>query len=183
MHYELPNRTIIGPILENTFGNVIKQHRLENRKIVDFYMPDDRLIVEFDGNRHYQEFKTIKRDLENQVLLTRNGIRVIHIPYWLQVEFVMPFYFGILDYKNSNKEKPYPNGFVDKNCVRPMDFSIQGWDRFVYELSEIPKPIRESVRETMSIDEISTFEYISSTRPWLFNLYDDLQWFNGCEIS
>lgn len=170
----------LKPILETRFDNVVTQHRLENRKIVDFYMPDDKLVVEFDGSRHYQEFKTIERDLQNNLLLTRHGIRVVHVPYWLQAEFVMPFYFGNREYRHS--EEPYPNGFVDKKCVRPMDFSIQGWDRFVYELSALPKPIREEVQETMTIDEINTFDYISSTRPWLFEVYDSLQWMSGCSL-
>lgn len=170
----------LKPILETKFENIITQYTLSNRKRVDFYMPDDKLIVEFDGNRHYQEYKTMDRDIKNQALLLAQEIRVVHIPYWVQAEFVMPFYFGILDYRTPDGETAYPNGFVDKNCVRPSDFSFLGWERFLYELNSMPTPIREEIHKTMTDYENYLHDHLWDGGRGNSVLYDELCWMDGC---
>lgn len=183
--------------LTNKFGdeNIKKQYRLPNKKIVDYVISDaffnfelnksikTNIAIEFDGNHHYQQKKVINRDIENQIILHDMGFHVIHIPYFVQANFVFPFYFNTMhpeEFYGENKSS-YPNGFIDEKCVRPIDFSFDGWNRFIYEVSMFPKLVREEIYFTMSIKENRIHDemkekYFKET----YELYNSIKWITHC---
>ena len=108
---------------------------------------------------------------------------MVHIPYFVQTRFVLPFYFGEFNLKEFTIDPEllkYPNGFIDKNCVRPIDFSVDGWFRFIYEVSNYPTPIREEIHLTMTDDENSLYDMFWSggnmTDGEVYLQYEDLEW-------
>jgi very-short-patch-repair endonuclease len=188
------------PLLVNAFGEtkVKRQFRLSNNKRVDYVIEDADIVypvklgkfsskpgniaIEFDGYRHYQQNSTIERDFENQAILLDQGFHIIHIPYWLQAHFALPFFFccpladKVFGY---DQKDTYPNGFIDSKCLRPSDFSLPGWRRFVYEVSCLPTPIREEVRSTMTLDENFLFDDVAE----LYGYHKDELYANMCWIT
>lgn len=79
-------------IYQHTFSDCKNIHVLE----FDFYLPDQRIIIEYDGKQHYEPFnyfeteeKNIKafkdgqyRDRLKDEYCKKNSIRMIRIPYW-----------------------------------------------------------------------------------------------------
>ncbi|MFH0334633.1 PDDEXK family nuclease [Clostridium perfringens] len=83
--------------LENNNIDFIQEYRFEDCRYkytlpFDFYIPDNNLIIEFDGIQHYREnnyfrgnniFKdTQKRDKIKNKYCKDNGINLLRIPYW-----------------------------------------------------------------------------------------------------
>lgn len=191
------NEDSLYTILVSKFGDdkVTRQYKL-GKKRVDFLvkgilLPDKTSIgdiaVEFDGAAHYQKESQIYRDIEVHVELMKQDIHVIHIPYFVQSSFALPFYFNDGDLESFHVDKEllqYPNGFIDKKCIHPIDFSVLGWHRFVYEKSGYPTPIRESINETMTELELNIYSVISNDKLIKncdFNLmYDEIEWMTDC---
>ena len=58
----------------------------------DFYLPEQRICIEFDGEHHFRpvafgrtedEFELVKaRDADKDAYCKKNGIRIVRIPYW-----------------------------------------------------------------------------------------------------
>lgn len=74
---------------EKTFTTCVNEQT--NRKLpFDFYLPEHNMLVEYDGEHHYLEFKHLATDLNKRVYLdkiktdwaTKNNIQLIRIPYW-----------------------------------------------------------------------------------------------------
>ena len=196
------NEENLSACLINIFGkdSVHKQVRMKNRTIVDFILKDvdwvfsfgaspkkSTVVVEFDGFHHYRDKKVINRDLVNNDMIFEQHIanHIIHIPYFVQASTLFPFYFNIID---ENKfmidclDRNYSNGFIDQKCVKPIDFSIDGWNRFSYELSNYPTPVREEIRNTMSTKENRIYEKIINSDEFkeVEMLYDSVNFMKFC---
>ena len=166
--------SLLGEYLKNKFGDDVKtQYRLQNNTRVDFMISGVQMdydcitdvAVEFDGYQHYQQGKVIHRDINNQILLKQANIHVIHIPYFVQASFAIPFYFNTNRpdvFYGNDPRADFPHGFVDSKCVHPIDFSYTGWYRFVYEVYHYPTPIREQIRVTMTSEENNIFDRVFS---------------------
>lgn len=116
---------------------------------VDIYIPRINTLVEFDGAHHYQTAKVIVRDQLLSEFCQQKKIRLVRIPYWLQLDCsVFQWAFGSQICKKyiTNKIKlgtKYPHGFISDSCVLPADFSILGWNRFASEYSSLITPPNE----------------------------------------
>lgn len=124
----------LGRILSLSFeAEIIKQHRFKSEKqtfIVDFFIPEHKLIIEFDGYRHYQVMATIVRDRALDIWAANEGYTVIHHPYWLQLDSRV-FYHH---FKREVDIRPaYPHGFIDKKALLPADFNSAGWNQFMHQ--------------------------------------------------
>lgn len=51
----------------------------------DYRHEKSKLIIEFDGVRHYQDPECIKADYENQKFYEEIGYKVVRIPYFIQL--------------------------------------------------------------------------------------------------
>lgn len=103
----------------------------------DFY----KMIVEFDGYAHYTSTRRIVQDGLKDELYHKNGYKVIHIPYFVQLsEKTISKLFGL----NVKYEQKYPHGFIDPKCVLPADFCHLGTKRFFRDL-EAFKEIKDEI--------------------------------------
>lgn len=181
-------------VLVSMYGSdkVKQQVTLPNKKRVDYMVEEVdftdckgkiSLVIEFDGYKHYQSKENINRDLINNRLLIKSGYHVIHIPYFVQVQFAIPYYFNTMDCDNhiAVAYTGYPNGFIDDDCFRPIDFSVHGWYRFIYEIRNYPTPIREDIYSTMTKAEHDIFDMIGSTKECkdMIKLYDSVNFISG----
>ena len=87
-------------ILSSKYGanSIIRQHKV-GRKKIDFFIPKISTLIEFEGAHHYQKRSQIDRDLAVHEAVMESGHRMVHIPYFVQTRFVLPFYFGEFNLK------------------------------------------------------------------------------------
>lgn len=97
----------------------------------DYHIVEERIVVEFDGYQHYTSSKNIIRDDRKDLILLNDNIRVIRVPYFVQLSTeVIKELFGT-EYTHI---QTYPHGFVDKTAVLPADYCELGIDRFIKDL-------------------------------------------------
>ena len=76
-------------IVEKTFDDLLHKNKLR----FDFYIPEQNLLIEYDGEQHFRPVahfngdvgfqKTQTRDRLKNEYAEKHGIRLIRIPYWL----------------------------------------------------------------------------------------------------
>ena len=151
---------ILKDIFPNT--NIIRQKTIfiNNKKyIVDFYVKEKRLFIEFDGYHHYTKTSVIKRDkiLKNYIK-DELKMNIINIPYFIQIDSIS-LRFLFKDYlddinrfieKHNIIEKPnYPHGFIDKLATLPSDYCILGLEEFVDFVNKLPDKIRNEIIKSL----------------------------------
>lgn len=103
----------------------------------DFRCEELKLIVEYNGHRHYTQAKTIVADIEKKKMYEKMGYTVVEWPYWLQPDKItVSTMFGMFRGRFSQHFCNYHQGFVAKDCVLPADFCELGVERYNYELSQ-----------------------------------------------
>lgn len=115
-----------------------------------------KLIVEFDGNQHYQNVDIIFRDQEKDRVYTEMGYRIIRIPYFIQMtEALLKNLFN----QQIHYNQEYPHGFIDDAAILPANFCELGIKRFVADLdrfpdykSEIVDSLRQKIFEKKEIN-------------------------------
>lgn len=116
----------------------------------DFRSEKLKLIVEFDGFRHYQFSSIVIGDAVRDKLFADMGYTVVRIPYFVQldsrvVNFLFAKYVGDCSgYSN------YPHGFIDDKALLPADFCYLGEDRFIKDLAKfdfLKEDVKNSLRE------------------------------------
>ena len=114
----------------------------------DFYLPDINLVIEFDGYRHYVNKLTIDRDNKKDAIYSEKNIRVIRIPYFVQLdERIVKFLFS--DYINDlSKFNNFPHGFIDKKATLPTYYCAEGIERFKNDL-EYFSVIKDEIIKTL----------------------------------
>lgn len=108
----------------------------------DFICEDLKLIIEFDGYRHYSDPKTIITDQIKDKLFNENGYSVIRIPYFIQLNNeILTILFNENEEENLFLDKDfsifyteYPQGFIDKNALLPASFCYLGVNKFINDL-------------------------------------------------
>ena len=92
----------------------------------------------------------IKADQEKDVLASENRMRLVRIPYWVQLDSMMArHWFGL----EANIEQSFPHGFITTKLF-PASFCELGVARFRRELDALPAQVRfavvASLRERVS---------------------------------
>lgn len=59
---------------------IIFNRRLTKDFIPDIFIPDKKLIIEFDGPRHFTKAKTVLRDLKIDEYSEEKNINIVHVP-------------------------------------------------------------------------------------------------------
>lgn len=123
----------LGDVLAVLFPNTEIIHNKKHKDLdfrPDYFIPSEKLVVEFNGFGHYTNNKIVEQDYHKRIKAESLGIRTISIPYYVQLDSRMiHYYFG----KDSNDYNDYPYGFVDKKAVLPGQFSSLGLNRFIAE--------------------------------------------------
>jgi hypothetical protein len=110
--------------------------RIAERFRPDYRCERLRLIIEFDGNQHYQRAAHVVRDHVRDRVLEAAGYRVIRIPYFVQMTPpVIRRLFGE-SVTDTTSFKDYPHGFIAKEVVFPADFCELGVQRFLGDLEK-----------------------------------------------
>jgi hypothetical protein len=107
---------------------------LSHRFRPDYRSESHRLIVEYDGNQHYQRAVHVLRDHVRDVVLTEAGYTVVRIPYFVQlVPETIRYLFGdrVAD---QTAFKTFPQGFIADTVVFPADYCELGIERFQHDL-------------------------------------------------
>jgi len=113
----------------------------------DYRNDDLKLIIEFDGYRHYTVPKVILSDLKKDEVYSKMGYTIVRIPYFVQLtSVVIQNLFNLsIDFNTT-----FPHGFIVDICARPADFCELGIDRFIMDLdkfSYLKQEILSSLRE------------------------------------
>lgn len=137
----------LGEFLQLVFPEVKSQYSVQTAKKkmrVDYQFIHDEqeYFVEFDGYRHYNDFKTQLRDEDLYFHCKANGIVLIRIPYFVQLRATyLDFVFGckLGDFMESlvDVDCNYQHGFHSKTAMMPWDFNEYGMRRFMCEATSI----------------------------------------------
>jgi hypothetical protein len=99
------------------------------------------VLVEYDGDDHYRDSLKIRADRQKDDLAAANGMRLIRIPYWVQLDRIMArHWFGL----EADIEQSFPHGFITTTKF-PASFCELGVARFRRELDALPAAVREAV--------------------------------------
>lgn len=99
----------------------------------DFRCDNLKLVVEFDGDRHYTQAKVILNDQYKDYVLKEHGYKIVRIPNFVQLSTeVIKFLFGV-DYEF---EQIFPHGFISKEVTLPADFCCLGIKKFNNDLDK-----------------------------------------------
>jgi hypothetical protein len=143
------NEQRLFPILTTIFDGclITKQHRMKidgKLLIVDFLIITKfgQLIIEFNGNLHYQRAETQLRDNMLRDYCMVNDIMLVEIPYFIQLtNDTAAFLFSkdVVKYYLSkfNISTTFPHGFISPKLTLPCDFNIAGWNRFMSDIHNI----------------------------------------------
>ena len=71
------------PHLEFKHNKTVPNSGIKTRP--DYRFEELKLIIEFDGNQHYQDVNVIFRDKEKDKIYTEMGYRIERIPYFIQM--------------------------------------------------------------------------------------------------
>lgn len=142
---------------------VLKESNIRGRYDYIFYK--EKLIVEFDGYRHFSSAKQIMSDKCKNEIASNLGFKLIRIPYFVQLDReVIEFYFKDI-LSNKQTFNNYPHGFIDPKAMLPADFCELGQKEFIKfmritEGTLFNKCIKNNLKELISKNnkEIVVFE-------------------------
>lgn len=109
------------------------------------YTPDGIALVEYDGDAHYCDPLRVRIDREKDRMAERYGYRVIHFPYWLQLDTaILAYYFGL----SAVILQDFPHGFITTH-IFPAAFCEAGVRRFWRELRDLPADVGHAVLHSL----------------------------------
>lgn len=125
----------LGVILKKIFPDVVAQYKISSSGRtfkVDYFIPSTNTVVEYNGDRHYTQSKTIYRDyLLREYCLEKYNL--VSIPYWIQLDSsTFKYYFG-MDVEIGGD---FRHGFWTKKCTLPADFTLDGYRVFHAEITD-----------------------------------------------
>lgn len=143
-----------GYLTEQKLGTVLQGLKLKpqpqfsfpNSKLrYDYYCATAKLLVEFDGYQHYTKSSVIRTDQVKDLLAATNKVRLIRIPYFVQLTPVVSKYLRLPEVSTD-----YGQGFISTaaSCVLPEDFCLLGLQRFLKELKSLPKAVSREILES-----------------------------------
>lgn len=101
--------------------------------------------VEYDGDDHYCNTLKIKADRQKNALAAANSIRLIRIPFWVQLTTSTLSHYCHL---NASVVQSFPHGFISTKCF-PASFCELGIERFRTELVALPVDVRAAVIKSL----------------------------------
>src|SRR5690606_16993693 len=140
-------------LTESSLGNLISQifpdtEIIHNKKLKDFepmnyrpdyYLPERKIIIEFDGYHHFTDNGVIQKDILKDLKAEELGITLIRIPYFIQlndsraINSIIGDVYGIDDYRLDSYFRDmvdYPHGFIARNAALPGKFTELGLARY-----------------------------------------------------
>lgn len=98
------------------------------------------VVYEFEGFRHYNSFVTQQRDLKKQQRLEDLGIRLIKIPYFVQLrQDMLLSLFPFAAHLKS--DVAFPHGFISRLALTPIDYNDYGLRLWCEQLQKLPRKV------------------------------------------
>jgi len=93
-----------------------------------------KLIIEFDGNQHYQRAEHVIKDSARDAAMEQASYAIVRIPYFVQL--TPPVICQLLGDRvaDTSPFKDFPHGFIADTVVFPADFCELGIARFERDL-------------------------------------------------
>lgn len=135
-------------------GKVLQQPKVEGTRMrydAKVVLPSgETIIVDFDGDTHFRDANVIYRDSLKDAITKNLGIRVIRIPYFLQLDnCVFKHLFGI--------DFPYTlvteckQGFTESTKMLPASFCNIGNSRYLSILASLPNYVQDAIRDSLEL--------------------------------
>jgi len=133
-------------LFQEVFGKENVEHNkqfLSYKFRPDILIESIKLIVEFDGYRHYTDASICLKDLEKDKIFKDEGYNVCRVPYFVQIrDLFLPVELESTNelyakLENASKDKPYYDylsGFIDDKVVLPANFCSLGIKKFKKDL-------------------------------------------------
>lgn len=122
-------------------GGQVKLPGSRRRFDLAFLEHGTTVLVEYDGDEHYRDTMKIKADRQKDALAAENGMRLVRVPYWVQLDQTMArHWFGL----EAEIEQSFPHGFISTKLF-PASFCDLGIARFRRELDSLPATVRDGV--------------------------------------
>jgi hypothetical protein len=103
------------------------------------------VLVEYDGPDHYRDSLKIKADREKDRIAEKNRMRVVRLPYWVQLDnLTVRHYFQI----SEEIQQSFPHGFISTKLF-PASFCELGIERFKRDLHALPSLVRDAVIQSL----------------------------------
>lgn len=113
----------------------------------DFRCDELKLIVEFDGDKHYCEASKIISEENKNNHYARMGYKIVRIPYFVQISTeVIKCLFNL----NFNCDQKYDHGFISENVIMPCDYCELGIQKFKNDLKRFHFIRKDIVRSLNS---------------------------------
>jgi hypothetical protein len=126
-------------------GGQVKLPGSRRRFDMAFFDNGTTVLVEYDGDEHYRDSMKIKADRQKDQLAADNGMRLIRVPYWVQLDETMARHWFDIE---AQIEQSFPHGFITTKLF-PASFCELGIARFRHELESLPSIVRDSVVESL----------------------------------
>ena len=139
---------------------------IHNKSFIGRFKPDYRnddlkLIVEYDGDRHYTMAKVALRDAFKDTKERELGYQIVRWPYFVQISRESIKYFLNIDVEI---EQIYQHGFIDEHCVLPADFCELGIKKFIDDFMKFPEVIKlniiSSLKHKIQVSKYGIYEVV-----------------------
>jgi hypothetical protein len=124
----------------------------------DIVLLDKKLIIEYDGPRHYVEEKVVTGDIKRDKETSALGFSTIRVPYFIQLSEDVISWLKLPFSVNDITQNDFPNGFV--TCKKtPKHFCESGLDRFWDEICSMPQNVEAEIMLTLKIRDANDFYF------------------------
>jgi very-short-patch-repair endonuclease len=130
MKTEYLTESLLGVFLSERLNSnyendrVLKGSNIRGRYDYIFYK--EKLIIEFDGYKHFSSSKQIMSDKCKNEISFNLGFKLIRIPYFVQLDNEVIKFFFKDEIKNTKTFNNYPHGFIDPKAMLPSDYCELG---------------------------------------------------------
>jgi hypothetical protein len=122
-------------------GGQVKLPGSRRRFDLAFRENGSTVLVEYDGDEHYRDSLKVKADRDKDKLAADNAMRLVRIPYWVQLDQTMARHWFRLQ---ADIEQSFPHGFITTK-IFPASFCELGIARFREELGTLPRTVKDAV--------------------------------------
>jgi len=137
----------LGDLLRFVYGadDIQSQYSI-GRYRFDFLVKSKKLLVEFDGDKHYTDIKTIFRDDIKNRLAVDGGFGIVRIPYFLQLTSEL---FNGMFNEELLIEQNFSHGFIDCNAVLPASYCMIGREKFLNNFRSYSNEIQIAILSSL----------------------------------
>jgi len=141
-------------LMQNIYGvnNIVSQYKDKQdtykRYTYDIFIKSECILVEFDGDQHYSNIDTIKRDMIKNTIIDNSHLysRIIRIPYFVQL--TTEVFSHLFQKDNVIIDQDYPHGFIDKKAKLPSNYCSHGELKFLEDLERFSY-IKEDILDSL----------------------------------